>query len=85
MMEMPGHDTSRTTFKHTQQCTYTAALCTLTQVVLPEMIFLLFVVPGNIYHQLNIVKGSILPLNMLGQIMLPVKAGVLGASETQER
>lgn len=59
-------------------------MCTLTQIILPETIFLLFVVPGNIYYQLNRVKESILPLNLLGQNMVPVK-GLLGASEAQER
>lgn len=48
------------------------SMCTLKQVTLLEKIFLLFVLPGNICHQLSIVQESILLLNMLGQIMLPV-------------
>lgn len=58
--------------------------CTLKQEILLEKIFLLFVLPGNIYHHLNIVKESILLLNMLGQITLPVNR-VLRCSKTQKR
>lgn len=59
------------------------SMCTLKQVILLEKIFLLFVLPGNIYHQLSIVQESILLLNMLGQIMLPVNR-VLKRSKIQK-
>lgn len=84
MMEMPAPDMSRTTFKPTQQCTYTAACALLNKwFSWKRFSSFCFVLPGNIYHQLNIVQESILLLNMLGQIMLPVNR-VLKRSKIQK-
>jgi len=51
------------------------SMCTLKQVILLEKTFLLFVFPGNTYHQLNIVKESILVLDKPGQVVLSAKRG----------
>lgn len=90
MMEMPAPDGSRTTLQSTRHCAYAAARThTLKQVILLEKILLkkillLFVLPGNIYHQLNVAKESILLLNMLGHVMLPANR-VLGCTKTWKR